>query len=69
MSKKITALVLAAAVTVGFVGISFAAKKLACEVQSVEGTTVTLTCTKTGALKAGDKVKVAADVKKAVEGC
>lgn len=69
MSKKIIALVIAAAFTVGFAGISLAAKKVACEVKSVEGATVTLTCTDAAGLKAGDKVKVAADSKKGVEGC
>lgn len=69
MSKKIIALVIAAAFTVGFAGISLAAKKVACEVKSVEGTTVTLTCTDAGDLKAGAKVSVAAAAKKGVEGC
>ena len=70
MSKKIVALVIAAAFTVGFAGVTLAAKKkVACEVKSVEGTTVTLTCTDAGELKAGQKVSVADASKKAVEGC
>jgi ABC-type transporter Mla subunit MlaD len=70
MSKKIVALVIAAAFTVGFAGVTLAAKKkVACEVKSVEGTTVTLTCTDAGDLKAGAKVTVADASKKAVEGC
>ncbi len=70
MNKKIVTLVVAAAFTVGFAGITLAAKKLTCEVKSVEGTTVTLNCTDAAGLKAGDKVSVApAAAKKAVEGC
>ncbi|NTV12656.1 MAG: hypothetical protein HGA96_01785 [Desulfobulbaceae bacterium] len=70
MSKKIVALVIAAAFTVGFAGVTLAAKKkVACDVKSVEGTTVTLTCTDAGDLKAGMKVSVADAAKKAVEGC
>jgi hypothetical protein len=70
MSKKIVALVIAAAFTVGFAGVTLAAKKkVACEVKSVEGTTVTLTCTDAADLKAGQKVNVADATKKAVEGC
>lgn len=70
MSKKIVALVIAAAFTVGFAGITLAAKKkVACEVKSVDGTTVTLTCTDAADLKAGMKVSVADAAKKAVEGC
>lgn len=60
MNKKIVALVVAAAFTVGFAGITLAAKKVACEVKSVEGTTVTLTCTDAAGIKAGDKVNVSA---------
>lgn len=60
MGKKIVALVIAAAFTVGFAGVTLAAKKVACEVKSVEGTTVTLTCTDATTIKAGDKVNVAA---------
>ena len=69
MSKKIIALVIAAAFTVGFAGISLAAKKVACEVKSVEGTTVTMTCAEVGDMKAGAKVNVSVANKKGVEGC
>lgn len=74
MSKKIVALVVAAAFTVGFAGITLAAKKATCEVKSVEGSTVTLNCTDAAGLKAGDKVSVAAAApapaaKKEFQGC
>lgn len=75
MSKKIVALVVAAAFTVGFAGITLAAKKVACEVKSVDGSTVTLNCTDAAGLKAGDKVSVAATAapapaaKKEFQGC
>jgi ABC-type transporter Mla subunit MlaD len=69
MSKKIVALVIAAAFTVGFAGVTLAAKKVKCEVKSVEGNTVILTCDSAGALKSGQKVTVADATKKAVEGC
>jgi len=70
MSKKIVALVVAAAFTVGFAGVTLAAKKVACEVKSVEGNTVTLTCTDASSLKAGAKVEVAAPAaKKEFQGC
>lgn len=70
MSKKIVALVIAAAFTVGFAGVTLAAKKkVSCEVKSVEGTTVTMECKDAAELKAGMKVNVADAAKKAVEGC
>ena len=68
MSKKIVALVVAAAFVVGFAGITMAAKKVTCDVKSVEGTTVTLTCTDAGGMKAGEKVNVVPAPKK-TEGC
>lgn len=69
MSKKIIALVVAAAFTVGFAGVTLAAKKVACEVKAVDGNTVTLECKDAASLKAGQKVNVADAAKKAVEGC
>lgn len=70
MSKKIITLVIAAAFTVGFAGVTLAAKKkVSCEVKSVAGTTVTLECKDAAELKAGQKVNVVDAAKKAVEGC
>lgn len=60
MGKKIVALVIAAAFTVGFAGVTLAAKKVSCEVKAVAGSTVTLECKEVGEMKAGDKVNVAA---------
>jgi hypothetical protein len=65
MSKKIVTLIMAAAFTVG---VSLAAKKVSCEVKSVEGNTVTMECKNADDLKAGMNVKVTAK-KKAIEGC
>ena len=45
------------------------AASIKCVVDSVDGDKVTMTCTKAGKLKAGDKVKVKAGGKKAYEGC
>ncbi len=44
------------------------AKSVKCEVDTVEGDKVTMTC-KGAKFKKGDKVKVKAGGKKAVEGC
>ncbi len=69
MSKKIVSLIMAAAFTVGVAGVSLAAVRTTCEVKSVEGNTVTLDCSKADTLKAGMKVKVTENRRKAVEGC
>jgi outer membrane lipoprotein-sorting protein len=69
MSKKIVTLIMAAAFTVGCAGVSLAAKKVSCEVKSVEGNTVTMECKNADDLKAGMNVKVSAAKKKAIEGC
>jgi len=71
MNKKILALAMAMAFTVGTVAISFANVK--CEVKSVSGSTVTLDCGgDAGKLEVGSTVKVKAGKKKggaAIEGC
>lgn len=70
MSKKIVTLIMAAAFTVASAGVSLAAKKVDCEVKSVEGTTVTMECKDADSLKAGMAVKVAKAKKRmAIEGC
>lgn len=68
MKKNVFALVVAAAFLLTTAGIGFAAK-VSCTVDAVEGDKVTMTCKKADKLKAGDKVKVAAKKKAAVEGC
>lgn len=45
------------------------AASVKCTIDSVDGDKVTMTCKKVGKLKAGDKVKLKADKKKAYEGC
>ncbi|MBC8317339.1 MAG: hypothetical protein H8E41_05495 [Desulfobulbaceae bacterium] len=67
MSKKLLTLAMAVAFTVSVVGVSMAASEK-CTVDSVDGDKVTMTCKSTD-LKAGDKVKVKGDKKKAIEGC
>ncbi len=52
----------------GTASFGFAAK-VKCIVDSVDGDKVTMTCKKADKLKAGDKVKVSAKKKAAVEGC
>ena len=68
MNKKIITLALAVVFALSAVGVGFAAK-LKCTVDAVEGEKVTMTCKKADKLKAGDKVKVSASKKAAVEGC
>jgi hypothetical protein len=68
MSKRILVAVVAMALTLGFCGAGFAAK-LKCEISTVEGDKVTMTCEDAGKLKAGDKIKVSPPKKGAVEGC
>jgi len=68
MKKKMIALVLMAAFTVASVAVASA---FTCEVTSVDGEAVTLKCKEKYAKKvaAGDKVKVSAKKKRALEGC
>lgn len=68
MNKKIITLALAVVFALSAAGVGFAAK-LKCTVDAVEGEKVTMTCKKADKLKAGDKVKVSASKKAAVEGC
>lgn len=68
MNKRIAAVVLALVFALGTAGFGVAAK-LKCTVDAVEGDKVTLTCEKADKLSAGDKVKVSASRKGAVEGC
>jgi hypothetical protein len=68
MKKKMMALGLAMALTASTVAVAYA---FTCDVKTVEGTTVTLTCKDTDAAKieAGKPIKVSPNKKKAVEGC
>ncbi len=72
MNKKIMALAMAMAFTVGTVAVSFASD-VKCEVKSVAGSTVTLDCGgDAGKLAVGSTVKVKPGKKKgggAIEGC
>ena len=68
MNKKIVTLALAMVFALSTAGLGFAAK-LKCTVDTVEGDKVTMTCEKADKMKAGDKVKVSAAKKGAVEGC
>ena len=63
--KKLVTVVMVVAFALS-AGSAFAKSK--CEVVSVDGDTVTMTC-KGADVKAGDKVTVKAAKKKAVEGC
>lgn len=49
-------------------GLGFAAK-LKCTVDAVDGDKVTMTCEDAGKMAPGDKVKVTASKKGAIEGC
>lgn len=69
MNKKIACVALAMVFALGTVGTAFAAKKLKCTVDAVEGDKVTMTCEKADKLKAGDKVKVSPPKKASIEGC
>ncbi len=68
MNKKFAVLLMATVFALGSVSFSFAGK-LKCTVDAVDGDKVTMTCKKADQLKAGDKVKVSAKKKAAVEGC
>jgi hypothetical protein len=68
MNKKIVILALAMVFALSTAGLGFAAK-LKCTVDEVKGKKVTMTCEKADKMKAGDKVKVSAAKKAAVEGC
>ena len=69
MNKKIACFALAMVFALGTVGTSFAAKKLKCTVDAVDGEKVTMTCKKADKLAPGDKVKVSPAKKATVEGC
>ena len=62
-------LVIAAMVAAFVMGSSMAMAKVKCEVDSVDGDKVTLTCKKADKLKAGMKVVVKEKKKAAYEGC
>jgi hypothetical protein len=68
MNKKMVACAMAIAFALCTAGSGFAAK-LKCTVDSVESGKVTMTCEDTGKLAPGDKVKVDAAKKGAIEGC
>ena len=69
MTKKMLSLAMAVAFMASTATVSLAAS-VKCEVKSVSGDTVTLDCgSKANKLKAGQKVKVKAAKKKAIEGC
>lgn len=68
MNKKMVAFAMALVFALSTAGLGFAAK-LACTVDTVEGTKVTMTCDDAAKMKAGDKVKVTPAKKGAVEGC
>ncbi len=68
MSKKFAVLMMATVFALSTASLSFAGK-VKCTVDSVDGDKVTMTCKKADKLKAGDKVKVSAKKKAAVEGC
>ena len=69
MNKKIACFALALVFALGSVGTCFAAKKLKCTVDGVDGDKVTMTCKKADKLAAGDKVKVSPAKKATIEGC
>lgn len=59
MNKKMLALALAMAFTMSTVAVTFAARKVNCEVTAVEGSTVTLDCgRKASKLVVGTTVKI-----------
>ncbi len=67
--KKVITLAMALAFVASTATMSVAAS-VKCEVKSIDGSTVTMDCGKKASkLKAGDKVKVKAAKKKAIEGC
>ena len=68
MNKKIAACVVTFAFALGVAGFGYAAK-VDCEVTTVEGEKVTMTCKDAAKLAPGEKVKVASAKKGAVEGC
>jgi ABC-type transporter Mla subunit MlaD len=66
MKKLVTVvMVVAFALSAG----SVMAGSVSCTVDSIDGDKVTMTCKKADKLKVGDKVKVKAGKKKAIEGC
>lgn len=66
--KKVLAIAMAMAFTVSAASVSMAAS-VKCTVKAVDGNTVTMDCKKASKLNVGDKVKVKAAKKKAIEGC
>ena len=70
MNKKIVTIALAMIFALSTASASFAAKKIKCTVDAVDGDKVTMTCENADKFKAGDKVKVSPGKKKgAIEGC
>ena len=72
MSKKIIVSALALTFLLSTVAVGFAASKVKCTVDSIDGDKVTMTCDKADKLNAGDAVEVKAKKaagKKAIEGC
>ena len=66
--KKVLALVMAMGLTVSTASVSMAAY-VRCTVKAVDGDTVTMDCKKADKLNVGDKVKVKAKKRRAIEGC
>ncbi len=71
MKKGLVVLAVALAFGLSTATMSFAAKKVKCTVEKVEGDKVTMVCKKAeGKFKVGDKLKIdPAKKKAAVEGC
>ncbi len=70
MKKGLVVLAVALAFGLSTATMSFAAKKVKCTVEKVEGDKVTMVCKKADKFKVGDKLKIAPAKKKAaVEGC
>jgi len=68
MNKKMVALAMAVVFAFCTVGVGFAAR-LKCTVDTVEGEKVMMTCKDADKLSPGDKLKVSATRKNAIEGC
>ncbi len=68
MKTRIATVVLAGVFALSTAGFALAGS-VKCTVDKIEGDKVTMTCKGADKLKAGDKVKVKASKKKAIEGC
>lgn len=68
MKKKLAVCAMALVFALSSATLGFA-KKIKCTVDAVDGEKVTMTCDDADKLAPGDKVKVSASKKGAVEGC